>query len=65
MAKEPVDYTIVSRPDHIRLECPHCEEELEIDFEDVNFHQDNWSDGGYCTCTWCGKEIELGDWDYD
>lgn len=61
MKKEPVDYTIVSRPDHIRIECPYCESELEIPLEDVDFRTDCWSDGGNCDCPNCGKEIELGD----
>ena len=62
---KPVDYTIVSRPDYIRLECPHCEKNIKVDFEDVVFHRDSWSDGGCCNCPKCGEDIELGDWDYD
>lgn len=40
---KPVDYTVVSRPDYIRLECPYCEEDIKVDFEDVVFNGDSWS----------------------
>lgn len=62
---KPVDYTIISEPSYIKLKCPHCEEDVEVDFKDVDFIGDSWNDGGYCDCPNCEKEIELGDWDYD
>lgn len=34
-------------------------------FVDVDFKTDYWSDGAYCNCPLCDKEIELGDFDYD
>ena len=62
---KPVDYTIISEPSYIKLECPHCEEDVKVDFDDVDFIGDSWIDGGYCDCPNCEKEIELGDWEYD
>lgn len=63
--RKTVGYTIISKPDYIKLRCPHCKRDIKVDFEDVNFNEDNWSDGGYCDCPNCEKEIELGDWEYD
>lgn len=60
-----VDFTIVSKPDHIRLECPHCGNDIEIPFDDVDVPecwQDNW---GYVECPECQEMIKLGEWDYD
>lgn len=59
------DYVINSKPDSISLECPHCGEEIEIPFDEVDFKTDYWGDGGYCNCPECGKQIELGDYEYD
>lgn len=59
------DYVIISKPDYIVLECPYCRDEIQVDFEDVGFITDYWDDGGWCDCPNCGKEIELGDYDYD
>lgn len=63
--KEAIGYTIISKPDYIKLRCPHCKRDIKVDFGDVDFNEDNWSDGGYCDCPNCEKEIELGDWEYD
>ena len=59
------DYTIVSKPDHIDVICPHCDEDVRIPFDQVNFKSSYWGDGGWCTCPECGKDIELGDYEYD
>lgn len=63
--KMKTDYVINSKPDSISLECPHCGEEIEIPFDEVDFKTDYWGDGGYCNCPECDKEIELGDYEYD
>ena len=59
------DYIINSVPYSVSLECPHCEKEIEIPFEEVNFETDYWSEGGTCICPECEKEIELGYYEYD
>lgn len=46
-----VGYTIISKPDYIKLRCPHCESDMAVDFVG-----DNWSDGGYCDCPNCEKD---------
>lgn len=63
--REGTDYTIVSKPDHIIFECPHCGEYVEVDFLLVYFNTSYWGDGAWCDCPNCGKEVELGDYDYD
>jgi hypothetical protein len=32
-----VNYTIVSVPSYITFECPFCHEEVEVDYNDVDF----------------------------
>jgi len=66
MAKrEEVDFRIISAPVAIRLDCPHCGEDIEIRWKDVDVPEswsDQWSD---VECPECGKEIPLGNWEYD
>lgn len=59
------DYTIISKPSQVFFECPHCKEEVHLNFEDVDFKTDYWGDGARCNCSECGKEVELGDYEYD
>lgn len=60
-----IDYTIVSTPSFIQFECPHCKEEVEVPFDKVDYKTECWSDGAWADCPECGKEVELGDYDYD
>lgn len=65
MDKKPkVPFIIVSRPSYIHLECPYCDEEIEINWGDLNVPNgwDYWDD---VICPDCGKTIKLGDWEYD
>lgn len=60
-----VDFTIVSSPTKIRLICPHCGEDIEIPWGEVD-KPESWSDDWpNVECPECDKEIELGSWDYD
>lgn len=59
------DYTIISKPSYIIFTCPHCEEEVEVRFDEVDFNTDYWGDGAVCDCPECGEEVELGDYEYD
>lgn len=65
MANRKTDYTIISKPDHISFECPFCKEEVGVPFEDVNFNTDYWGDGAQVDCPKCGKEVELGGYEYE
>lgn len=60
-----VDYTIVSRPDYVSLACPHCKEDLRINFSEVDFNTDYWGDGAWVTCPYCEQKIELGNYEYE
>lgn len=60
-----VDYKIISRPDYILVECPHCSEPVKIPFDEIDYPTGLWLDGGSCICPECFKNIELGDYDYD
>lgn len=64
MAAE-TDYTIISRPSQVFFECPHCKEDIYLDFTDVYFKSDYWGDGAWCDCPKCGEKVELGDYEYD
>lgn len=59
------EYVISSIPHHIIFTCPHCEEEVEVMWEYVDYKTDCWNDGAWCDCPECGKEVELGDYEYD
>lgn len=60
-----VDYTIVSKPAYVRFECPHCHEDVEVAFNEVDYNTDCWSDGAWVDCPCCGEEVELDSWEYD
>lgn len=59
-----VDFTIVSRPSAIVLECPHCGDDIEVEWGDVP-HDDGWEYFGDIKCPDCGETIQLGNWIYD
>ena len=62
---EMADFTIVSRPVSIRFQCPFCESEEEIPWEEVK-HPDYWGDEwDDIECPSCGKMVSLGEWIYD
>ena len=46
--KNGVNYTIISRPSYITFECPFCHEEVEVNFDEVDFNTDYWGDGAWC-----------------
>lgn len=60
-----IHYTIISRPHHIRFECPHCGGEVEIPFRDVDYNTDYWGDDAFCTCPACDRDVELDEFEYD
>lgn len=58
------DFVINSRPYSISLECPHCDCDIEIPWDEVNvpgYWLDDW---GEIECPSCGKTIQLGDHEY-
>lgn len=65
MEEERVPFTIVSKPSYIHLECPDCDEEIEIDWDNLKGSR-NWEfNDEIIECPGCGKIFKLGDWEYD
>jgi predicted RNA-binding Zn-ribbon protein involved in translation (DUF1610 family) len=53
------DFTIVTKPNYIKFDCPKCGEEVKIWWKDV-CEPDYWGDSwGSYPCSECGEEIEL------
>lgn len=60
---EFTEYKIISRPDHIEFMCPYCLEDVEISVEELK--DDSVWELNECTCPECGKNVEMGDFEYD
>lgn len=60
-----INYTIISKPAYIQFECPHCHEDVEIPFGEVDYKTDYWGDGALCDCPNCGEEVVLDNYEYD
>lgn len=59
------DFHINVKPVSIDLTCPHCGMEIDIPWKQV-CEPDYWGDDwGRVECYMCGKEIKLGDYEYD
>lgn len=61
--------TIIQRPTDIRVDCPRCDYEIEIsynDFEDLmhSIYPCDWI-GKKIKCPSCKKEIEIDDYEWD
>ena len=60
-----VDYTIISKPAYVKFECPYCHEDVEVSFDNVDYKTDYWGDGAWVDCSYCEKEVELDNYEYD
>ncbi len=59
------DFHIDVKPVSISLECPHCDTDIVLNWEDIHV-PDYWGDDlGTVECPVCGKDVELGDYEYD
>lgn len=55
-----VDFIIHMKPYEISLECPHCNTDIYVSWDEVNAPE-SWSDDwGSINCPCCGKEVSLG-----
>ena len=59
----PVDFFIRQTPVAITLECPHCDFDINIPFNEVDVPEYWGDDWGSVTCPYCEKEIKLGEYD--
>ena len=62
---DKTDFIINQRPVSISFECPHCEYEVEIPWNEVDVPEywgDDWCE---IKCPHCEKTIELGDYELD
>lgn len=62
---KPVDFTIISKPDHINLECPFCGNDINVPWNDVDSPECWQDDWGHVECPICEEDIKLGDYEYD
>lgn len=63
--EEKVDFTILSKPDKIAFECPHCMLDATIQWGDLDV-PGSWSDDwGFVECPHCGERVWLGEHEYD
>lgn len=56
-------FYINQRPVSISLECPHCDADIEIPWDEIDVPEYWGDDWGYIECHRCGKTIKLGDYD--
>ena len=62
---DAIDFYINQRPFSITLTCPHCDTELEILWDDLSVPEYWGDDWGEIECTYCQKEIKLGDYELE
>ena len=60
------DYTIVSKPDYVRVTCPYCVEDVRFTFEEIDDGGSAYQGyPGSVECPECHNEFRLGVADYD
>jgi len=61
------DITVIQKPVEIELDCPHCDEEIKIDYPEFAEILGEPCDWRYSKiyCPICGREIEIDDVDWD
>ena len=69
MTNNKVEITVVNTPSYIVSECPHCGEEIKIDYNDfldmmTHYYFQDWI-GEVIECPECGKEVEIETVDWD
>lgn len=61
------DVTVIQKPITVKLDCPYCDEEIEIDYSEFEGMVGEPCDWNYSkfNCPKCGKEIEIDGVDWD
>lgn len=62
---DKTDFLIIQKPIAISFECPHCDNETLISWDELDVPEYWGDDWGSVVCPCCGKTIELGDYDID
>lgn len=60
-----VDFHISTKPVSIELECPNCDADIVIPWEEIEVPECWGDDWGEIECPHCGKKVLLGDYEYD
>lgn len=65
----PADVRIIQRPIEVRIECPHCAKDIEVNYDEfIDFigsdYPGDWG-GQIIKCPRCEKEIEIDDIEWD
>ena len=64
-----VDIVIEMVPRYVKYKCPHCENEISVDYDDFEDDRasDYWADwkGDTVICDECGDEFEIGNVEVD
>lgn len=60
-----VNIEIIREPSYVNFTCPHCDEEIEMDYDEfydmmVSDYWGDWRYEEFC-CPECGKDIEIDD----
>lgn len=63
------DIQIVSEPTWVKLNCPYCDEEIEMDYDEFSdlmteSYPGDWS-GEKIECPYCNREIEINDVEWE
>lgn len=60
---ENTDFYINQKPVSITFECPHCDYDVTVDWDDLDVPEYWGDDWGEIDCPHCGKVVSLGDYD--
>ena len=61
--------TIISEPVYVKMDCPYCESEIEIEYNEFSssMYSDYWGDweGELIYCEECEEYFKIGNVNYD
>ena len=69
MTDNRIDITVISAPSYIASECPHCGEEILINYSEfldmmTHYYYEDWVDETI-ECPECGKEVVIRSVEWD
>ena len=63
--EKPTDFHIDVKPVSITFACPHCGQTVAVPWRELDVPEYWGDDWGYADCPDCGKEVKLGEYEYD